>query len=166
MLRVIANQLVGYLFIILSWQPLFAQTLHNNHTNQCDKYDDLVFIFISMSMPQTLIQDYLRLPRSLNTKIILRGLVEQSFEKTTSAIRVLAEEGDVKRGIQNLVIDPLLFDAYDIERVPAVVVRSEKKSGQFDKVYGATTIMHALKLLCQGNGNAQVTACHLLESWP
>ncbi len=79
--------------------------------------------------------------------VIIRGLINNSFKETTSAIYRLVKEQS--GGMQ---IDPLLFERFQIKKVPAVVVTESTAclSNQscllnYDVFYGDVTLQYALK---------------------
>lgn len=90
-----------------------------------------VYVFISSSIPETSLIEIAKDAAPLKIPVVLRGLVGESLQDTLVRMHSLIKVGAA------LEIDPLLFEAYKIERVPAVVrtcgVRGE---GPYAVVYG------------------------------
>ena len=88
-----------------------------------------LYIFISFSMPDRLLQD-------LNGhKLVLRGMYEGSMSKTVQKIQAL--------GLQNVIIHPQLFKQFAIVAVPTIVLSN---GTVFDKVVGSLSLHSALEL--------------------
>lgn len=90
-----------------------------------------IYVFISSSMPQPALLEIAKDAARLRTPIILRGLAGTSLQETLTAMLPLTTAGAA------LEIDPLLFEAYKIERVPAVVrTCGARGDGPYAAVYG------------------------------
>ena len=81
-----------------------------------------ILIFVSFSMPNIAIRELNENAQKHNAKLILRGLHEKSFKKTSKKILEID-----KNGVQ-IDIDPELFKRYKIEKVPVfVLVKNDKE---------------------------------------
>jgi len=90
-----------------------------------------LYVFISSSMPQPVLLEIAKDAAHLRVPIILRGLAGESLQDTMNAMLPLSTAGAA------LEIDPLLFEAYNIERVPAVVrTCGARGEGPYAAVYG------------------------------
>lgn len=90
-----------------------------------------LYVFISSSMPQPALFEIAKDAARLRTPIILRGLAGESLQDTLATMHPLKTAG------ASLQIDPLLFEAYKIERVPAVVLTcGVRGEGPYAAVYG------------------------------
>lgn len=90
-----------------------------------------LYVFISSSMPQPALIEIAKDAARLRTPIILRGLAGESLQDTLATTHPLTTAG------ASLQIDPLLFEAYKIERVPAVVLTcGVRGEGPYAAVYG------------------------------
>lgn len=107
-----------------------------------DQVEDEMAYFVSFSIPEKQLVVLLQAAERNNLPIYIRGLVNDDMKSTAKAIQYLA----AKYGIQGINIDPIRFDYYGIQAVPALVKRCGSK---FDVVYGNGTITHALELIEQ-----------------
>lgn len=90
-----------------------------------------LYVFISSSMPPPALLEIAKDAARLRTPIILRGLAGESLQDTLKTMLPLTTAGAA------LEIDPLLFEAYKIERVPAVVLTcGVRGEGPYAAVYG------------------------------
>lgn len=111
-------------------------------------------IFISFSMPETLIKGYIEEAKRYRGVLVLRGLINHSLKQTVQKLREIEnkdEESDI-----SIIIHPHLFDLYQVKHVPTIVlakdnlkcvVKSDEclKSYQYDKISGSVTIKYALE---------------------
>lgn len=90
-----------------------------------------LYVFISSSMPPPALLEIAKDAARLRTPIILRGLAGESLQDTLKTMLPLTTAGAA------LEIDPLLFETYKIERVPAVVLTcGVRGEGPYAAVYG------------------------------
>lgn len=92
-----------------------------------------VSVFVSFSMPDTLLKETLKESAQLNIPAYLNGLYRDSMSET--ALKVMALSKRIPN--LNLNIDPTLFERFGIHQVPALVVDDGKA---FDVIYGHLTI--------------------------
>ena len=98
--------------------------------------DHQILVFVSFSMPPASLKALFEaLDTNQEVKLVMRGLVEDSMEKT---VHKLHELGGV------LDIHPELFDYYQITQVPTFV-RIEK-NGSIVKLSGNITLNHAKEI--------------------
>jgi conjugal transfer pilus assembly protein TrbC len=104
-----------------------------NNTNQ-------LIVFVSFSMPDASLKAlFAALDTNLDVKLVIRGLVDDSMDKTA---RKISDLGGV------LEINPELFDHYQIIQVPTFVL--VKKSGETFKLAGNVTLNYAREILNKG----------------
>jgi conjugal transfer pilus assembly protein TrbC len=84
-------------------------------------------VFVSFSMPDELLWSYMNQAKQYGAKLIIRGLVNNSFKETMKAMDL----GDNK--ILKLEVNPKLFKEHNITLVPAIVLLNgnNKVSGKF-----------------------------------
>jgi conjugal transfer pilus assembly protein TrbC len=106
-----------------------------------------VMIFISFSMPDSNIKEWMKYAEQIHAPVILRGLVNNSFRQTILKITELTK--DNRGGVQ---IDPILFKRFNITSVPAVVVWKENQClptqtclASYDVIYGEVKLDYALE---------------------
>jgi conjugal transfer pilus assembly protein TrbC len=109
-----------------------------------------VIIFVSFSMPEVSIVDYLREANKIHASVVIRGLIDNSFKETflkMSSIVKQAGDGGVE-------LNPPLFKKFSITHVPAVVVLPDSQTcsakkvcseSEFDVVYGDIPLLNGLK---------------------
>lgn len=95
-----------------------------------------LFIFVSFSMPKSLLEKLDTLAKKANGKLLIRGLKNNSFKETILHIKSIKKEGI---GID---IDPNAFVAFEIKQVPAFVISDGRK---FDKLIGNVSVRYALE---------------------
>lgn len=95
-------------------------------------------VFVSFSMPETLLIETLRDSARLNIPATLNGLYQNSIEKTAQKIMVLSKEVPQLQ----LQIDPTAFEQFHIKQVPALVV---SQGDCFDVIYGNLFLNEGLR---------------------
>lgn len=95
--------------------------------NEKKSYGDGLYIFISLTMPDELLKHYMDTARLIGAAPVLRGFKNNSYRETIDAMK--------DRGIDSgFLIDPTLFRKYNIDRVPALVLRSGEETLCYDNV--------------------------------
>lgn len=90
-----------------------------------------LYLFVSSSIPEATLVALATDAAPLRTPVILRGLVGDSLQNMMATMAPLLKVG------AGLEIDPLLFEAYGIEHVPAVVLTcGARGEGPYAVVYG------------------------------
>jgi type-F conjugative transfer system pilin assembly protein TrbC len=99
-----------------------------------------ILIFVSFSMPKSLLWSYQEQARLYGARIVIRGLVDNDFKKTVQAMDL----GDGK--IMTLDVNPMLFKDYDITKVPSIIIAGVEESSQAeDKFIGIISLSYALE---------------------
>ena len=95
-----------------------------------------IIIFVSFSMPKELLLSYHKQAQLYGGRLVIRGLVENSFKKTIKAMDLGNK--------QNLIVDinPKLFKDYRVKRVPTILLNHKGKS---DKFVGTVSLKYALE---------------------
>src|SRR6185437_5943704 len=77
-----------------------------------------LFIFVSLSMPKESLKSWIQQANRVNGKLLLRGFLENSLQKTTAqTLLLLGKEGEGE-----ILVDPESFEIFNIQVVPAVVI--------------------------------------------
>jgi len=116
--------------------------------------DPSLYIFVSFSMPDPLIRDYLQDALRFGGRVVVRGLVDGSMPKTQQKLASLIEEDESRR--IGASVNPRAFEAFDIQVVPAIALgeRSVKRcdtedcvvqAGVHDIIYGSVSVQYALE---------------------
>jgi type-F conjugative transfer system pilin assembly protein TrbC len=105
------------------------------------------YIFVTLSMSEHNLKQLIIYARKYNATLVLRGLVDNSFVKTSSIIQKLSEESG------GMIIDPNLFKEFNIKTVPSYVLASNKSCPlsttcvkTYDKLTGNVTPKYALEI--------------------
>jgi len=96
---------------------------------------DKLYIFVSLSMPGSALQNYYREAESMGAILVMRGLHHNSFPETKTKAESLKISWD---------IDPDLFEQYGISEVPVIV---RVAGGIAKKVAGHIPLSEALTLM-------------------
>lgn len=125
--------------LFLTLLPAFC-TAEAESTPPLDYNENEVAYFVSFSIPEQQLVALIKEAESHNIPIYIRGLVKNDMRATTKAMLYLATKYDVK----GLLVDPVRFDYYGINAVPALV---KKCGSQFDVVFGNVNIAESLALI-------------------
>lgn len=96
-----------------------------------------VHVFVSFSMPDTLLLQTLKGAEKHHVPVYINGLHENSMKAT--ALKIMKYSKEVP-GL-SLQIDPTAFEKYGIHQVPAVVVDNGR---DFDVIYGNLSLFESL----------------------
>ncbi|MEW8701733.1 MAG: type-F conjugative transfer system pilin assembly protein TrbC [Candidatus Thiodiazotropha sp.] len=81
--------------------------------------DERLLIFISASMPQASLKKLARQAAHVKAPLILRGFIEGNLDATARFMSDILGDGEPSA---HALIDPRLFDRFDVKQVPAVVL--------------------------------------------
>ena len=139
--------IIGWFFLFFL-QPVFAAEQAR------------ILIFVSFSMPEKSLKTWMYDADKIQAPLIIRGLINNSFKETTTAIYKL-----VKDGSGGMQIDPTLFNRFQIEKVPAVVVTQSESClpnqsciDNYDVFYGDVGLEYALKRIAREKDELSVVA--------
>lgn len=102
-----------------------------------------VIVFVSFSMPEFALKTWMKEASTYDASVNIRGLIGNNFPVTIQTIQKLVKEDNNQGGIN---IDPVLFETYGVDKIPAVVVR-QMPNQAFDVVYGTSSIREALQIM-------------------
>lgn len=135
---------------------------------------DGAVLFVSFSMPESLLFSLSDEASSYKIPVVINGLVEGDFKKTITMFSKLhAKAKESKWAFNGVSVDPLWFEQFHITAVPALVVsRRPSSCGQqllcseqtYDVVYGNASIKKSLQLIAQKGDSANEVAQALLEN--
>ncbi len=100
--------------------------------NSCpEKRQEGFYIFVSLSMPKGLLEQYNNIAKQIGAKLVMRGFKNNSFKETVAVTqRTLMQ------------VDPVAFKKFGITSVPSFVLSN---NDQFDKLVGNVSIKYALE---------------------
>ncbi len=152
-------------------QAVEAVSLVNEHKNIekniFSKKENVDFyIFASLGLSDTTLKQMVDYAKIYNGVIVLRGAEDNSFKKTTEHIGRLVKEGEEAA----IIIDPILFKQFQVERVPTYVLTKQEKCPMgmsckpiYDKIIGNITPKYALEKFVE-KGDLFLEAKALLET--
>lgn len=123
--------------------------------NSADRKTPRAVYFVSLGIPEEGLLPMLQDARRFGIPATLRGLLDNDFRKTASAMFDLSKK-DKGVGVQ---IDPTLYQRFGIKAVPALVVTC---FGKYDVLYGSLPVKAALEEIKQ-RGDCGAAADQLLR---
>jgi len=93
--------------------------------------DAAPLVFVSLSMPEASLRALLAHGRPIGAALVLRGLLDESMKRTVERLTELlgtaaGAAGEAGPGAEtSVLIDPTLFDRFEIDAVPAFVLPLE-----------------------------------------
>ncbi len=134
---------------------------------------DGAMLFVSFSMPEPLLFALADEAATYHIPLVVNGLVDGDFKKTIDTFaRLTANAKKQSLTFQGISIDPVWFQQFHIESVPALVVtiRPETCDEQtvcinqsFDVVYGNAHVKKGLELIAERGDAAPKVAKNILE---
>ena len=134
--------------------------------------EGVVYVAISLSMPRESLRQLAADAQKAGAVLVLRGFVDGSFKKTRQLMLSIFTEGE-EAGV---IIDPRVFQQYQIDRVPSFVaatapVESCEDGGlecvrptvPFDVVRGNIPLATALQILAEKGDAAPFAARRSLQ---
>ena len=95
--------------------------------NKKVKNTDHLFIFVSFSMPDAVLKQYIEQGKIIGASIVMRGFIDNNYVKTKEKI----DKMDLQSGF---LIDPVSFQKFGINKVPTFVLTTEAEEVCLDKV--------------------------------
>jgi conjugal transfer pilus assembly protein TrbC len=130
-------------------------------------------LFVSFSMPKSLLFALADEAADFNMPVVIRGLVQNDFKKTIATFERLHREAKKQHlKFNGVSIDPVWFQQFNITSVPALVVSLRPETCEtatvcpnlpFDVVYGNAHLKKGLELIVARGDAAPMTAKHILE---
>ena len=132
--------------------------------NQVTNYP--LMIFVSASIPRASLKDLMIQARQSGGVMVFRGLIGGTLKNTQQFLGELAKEN------VSAIIDPRLFEVFNVELVPTFVVLAkptqdcEEANCNFtpihDRIAGNFTLNYALEQFADGQGDAKSQAAEIL----
>ncbi len=149
------------------------QSQNEYQSHQVVASHSTIVIFVSFSMPDQSIVDYLRDARKINASVVIYGLINNSFKDTFIKMASLVKQAD-GGGVE---LNPPLFNKFNISKVPAVIVLPDDKclarkkqkncaENDFDIVYGDIPLFDALRIIRDHGSVSSKNAGELLARFP
>ena len=146
---------------------LFCQACYSECPAEMLDAESQVLIFVSLSMPEQSLKLWAEQASKVNGKLLLRGFVEDSLQKTTEeTLRIFKEPKAY------FLVHPETFEKFNIDKVPAVVIANPDNCLEddcpalaFDVVYGDTSLEDALNKIASDGEHNQAIAKELLKAY-
>lgn len=144
-----------------------SQSLNNKTLKQLfvNKEEVNFYMFVSLGLSDNTLKQILEYAKLYNGVIVLRGIEDNSFVKTSDHIQKIAKE-DSQTAI---IIDPTLFKKYQVSQVPTYVLAKSSKCPvgmncglNYDRITGNITPRFALEKFSE-KGDLSNEAQILLE---
>lgn len=134
--------------------------------------DGAIYVAVSFSMPPDVLRRLSTDVQKAGGKLVVRGLVQGSFEQTLLAARQVFDD----KAMSGIAIDPQVFRAYKVDRVPTFIVAREpvtpcqdgvdctSAATAHDKIAGNVTLAEALRQIALRGRQAPDIARNALAS--
>lgn len=134
------------------------------------KRRNTLMIFVSFSMSEKSLRQYLAEGQKIKASLLLRGLVNNSLTATVKKIHNV-----IQRRNGGFSIDPIAFEKLHIRKVPAIVLFNQAgliclntqncipDPSDYDILYGNVTLDYALSQFANGDDAISTDAKKLLE---
>ena len=135
-----------------------VQNSKNLESASKDQGAEGIIIFVSFSMPKEMLWSYSEQAKQYGARLVMRGLVENSFKQTVSAMSI------GKDRYLKLDINPNLFKEYGISKVPSIAVIGSKDVAKgADTFTGSVSLKYGLEI-SRDNGDQKEFAAKLLKT--
>ncbi len=134
-------------------QQILQQDIHE------DRYETHILVFVSSSMPDELIGNYLLQASRIQAPIVFRGLINDSMIDTRTWLsRIIENKPALQKTEPTILIDPTLYSRFAIADVPAIVAThadipacldNQCTTPEHDKVWGDVSLAWALGLMAR-----------------
>ena len=138
---------------------LLAEEIIKNSNTNCKKYENFdwfnelnlseqantinqpneLYIFVSLSMPQSRLINLLQEAKSYGGIVVLRGLKNNSYKDTANFLQPI-----IKQAEAGFIIEPNLFEKYNINKVPSVIL-NDPIVKKYDQITGNINLKYALE---------------------
>ncbi|HCX3367405.1 TPA: type-F conjugative transfer system pilin assembly protein TrbC [Legionella pneumophila] len=152
---------------------LMQRSTDSLQSNQKPQGAEGAILFVSFSMPDSLLFALSDEAARFHIPVVINGLVDGDFKQTIETFKRLNSEAQKQHlNFKGISIDPVWFSQFHITTVPALVVTEPSKScgsGQsctnqpFDVVYGNASIKKGLELIAQKGDAGATLAATILE---
>lgn len=126
------------------------QNLELSDSERHKRYPNLL-VFVSFFIPLETLRTLAIQVNQVGGKVVFRGLVNGSFKQTAEKIKDLQME---------VIIDPTLFDEYQVKVVPTFVLRNAKE--EHDQLSGNVSLEYALEQM-SSKGTTKTETLKLLN---
>ena len=129
-----------------------------------------LIVFLSLSMPEKLILEYMKEAETLNARLVIQGIVEGDLGETVKRMRRLM--GDTQQNVRGVSIDHRSFAYHGVTRVPTIILSEHsllecidescpKGLGKVDKISGAVSLDYALNQFASRGDNPHLAKARL-----
>jgi len=98
-----------------------SHKLMGNIAQQPSRYESQILVFVSSSMPDKTVRNYLKQTTNIDAALVYRGLINNSMKDMRAYLSgILQDQTEDKK--PTILIDPTLYERFDIQQVPVIVV--------------------------------------------
>ena len=143
------------------------------HNTQGPQAAPDAILFVSFSMPESLLLSLSDQAAQFNIPVVIKGLVNNDFKQTVATFSRLSHEAKKQHlNFKGVSIDPVWFTQFNITAVPALVVSYRPASCDtasicvnqpFDVVYGNAQLKKGLEIIAERGESASLVAKKILE---
>lgn len=98
-----------------------------------------LYVFVSLSMPQSRLINLLQEAKLYDGIVVLRGLKNNSYKDTANFMQPI-----IKTAAAGIIIEPNLFEKYDVSKVPTFIL-NDPIIKKYDKAKGNVSLKYALE---------------------
>lgn len=98
-----------------------------------------LYVFVSLSMPQSRLINLLQEAKLYDGIVVLRGLKNNSYKDTANFMQPI-----IKAAASGIIIEPNLFEKYDVSKVPTFIL-NDPIIKKYDKAKGNVNLKYALE---------------------
>lgn len=88
------------------------------------RYESQILIFISASMPEKAIENYMQSSARIEAALVLRGFIDNSLAETREFLSrlIMRISNETTQVEPTILIDPTLYERFKVDSVPSIVV--------------------------------------------
>jgi len=142
----------------------YAQTHMDKHLDSRvaahTKSTHQIFVFLTLSMPDIALKAYIKDAKAIGAVPVIKGMINNNPTQTLKRVSELVKDNH-EGGV---AIDPILFQNYEIDRVPALVVTDKIGPSEFhnkvgfDVVKGNIGLLSGLEVLSKSQSRGEFAA--------
>jgi type-F conjugative transfer system pilin assembly protein TrbC len=119
-----------------------GQNLIDRSDQQAPRYESQILVFVSSSMPDKTVQNYLRQTTDIDAALVFRGLKHNSMKDMQLYLSTIVGD-QIADKTPTILIDPTLFERFEIEQVPVTLV-TESRIQPCQKMPCPTPVYHTV----------------------
>ncbi len=154
----------------MSIAKIARERFENDEGESLDENPHLFRIFVSNSMPKSLLKSYALEAKKYNGVLIFKGLPDGSFKAMSELVQYISKDQDAEDNLA-IQIDDEVFDKFGVTAVPTFVLSQERECMEgmscqnlYDKIGGNIGIKAALEKFAESGELKEASAKILQEA--